>query len=134
MAKNMAAILLNKTIFTFPICNPLYDRLGGGGGGEHWGGINQQLYQEYQLQYGEKLYPLIQRDWNPQLPNLELRVILFWSIHRDLIPIYRDQIELLCGMLQIQNKELSKEINFMGKSKKGLLLRSLQDNSKSQKT
>jgi len=30
--KNMVAILLNKTIFTFPICNPLYDRWGGGGG------------------------------------------------------------------------------------------------------
>jgi len=62
VAKNMTTILLDKTISTFPIHNPLYNCWGD----KHWGAINLLIYLEYKLQYGEELSLLKQRDQNPE--------------------------------------------------------------------
>jgi hypothetical protein len=43
VAKNMAGILLDRIVSTFPIHNPLYN----GWGDEHWGAINLLIYLKY---------------------------------------------------------------------------------------
>jgi len=90
-AKNIITILVDKTISTLGWNKP-----------DNILKITVAMVRSYPSQ--NKGIETLDSPW-------ELRVAFFRSIHRDLIPIYRDQINLLCGMFQIQNKELPKEIN-----------------------
>src|SRR5438270_7317778 len=73
---------------------------------EHLNEINLLVYLKYLLQYDEKLFLLEQKDQTLQPPKLELQAVLFQLIHKDQIPIYQDQINLLHEKLQMQNTKL----------------------------
>ncbi|KAJ6798995.1 photosystem II 47 kDa protein [Iris pallida] len=50
-------------------------------------------------------------DQNLLCPTTDLQIVLFQLVHKDRIPIFQDQINLLHKMHQSQSKLLLKEIN-----------------------
>jgi hypothetical protein len=51
-----------------------------------------------------KNHPYQNKGSKLRLLKLEMQVVVFQLIHRDLIPVYQDHINFLCGMFRIQNK------------------------------